>query len=59
VFEGFGGSLDGLGLGLGRFSMDPSWAWIFVGQSFDFCTMLADQGQGAEVLGPVGFVVEP
>ena len=59
VFEGFDGSLDGAGRSLSRFNMDPSWAWVFVGQSFDFCVLLADQGAGAEVLGPVGFLVGP
>lgn len=59
VFEGFDGSLDGAGRSLSRFNMDPAWAWVFVGQSFDFCVLLGDQGAGADVLGPVGFVVHP
>ncbi|MEO2146098.1 MAG: DUF1028 domain-containing protein [bacterium] len=59
VFQGFEGNLDGAGRSLGRFAMDSSWAWVFVGQSFDFCVLLADMGQGGEVLGPVGFSVEP
>lgn len=59
VGEGFLGSLDATGRAEAAFHLDPQWAWTFIGETFHFAALLADQGQGLEVVGPVGFTVEP
>lgn len=59
VGQDFIGSLDGAGRAEAAFHLDPQWAWTFVGETFHFAALLSDQGQGLDVVGPVGFTVLP